>query len=239
MGNAPPHHQHTLRGASLDASVTTTPIRRRAQPNQRRSTPASAPTTTSDASTASPSEHPTGNEQRWNSSATADPPSLSPPLPASHSDDDIVHTLAPKYDPTAASERHPLLAALDALPLTEPLSTALDPPSIDHHSADSAYRIQPIQRIDARAVDELLRLCRQYVKDDVAQLLADQRDIAGQLDAVEEGFGGMAVKLRSMNDDVRLLLHQMDDCQLPLNCARHTADSAATAAGLSKLSLLS
>ena len=217
MGNAPPQHHHTLHSASLDASATATPSRRRPAASQRRGTPGSAPTTVSDVLTTPHGDHDTDNEQLSLSlpaPTTPLPPSLSLPALTSSPDDDIVHTLGPKCDPTTASARHPLLAALDALPLTEPLSSTLDPPSIDHQPADSPYHIDRIDRIDARAVEELLRLCRQYVKDDVNQLLADQRDIARRLDSIEDEFNRLPAALRSMNDDIRLMLQQLNNCQL-------------------------
>ena len=125
-----------------------------------------------------------------------------------------MHTIAAKHPACSTHRQHPLLAALDALPQTEPLSSTLDPPSIAQQPLDSPYRIEPIQRIDARAVDELLRLCRQYVKDDVQQLLVDQRDTARRLDTLDEDFSQLPLALRSMNDDVRSLLHELNDCQL-------------------------
>ena len=145
--------------------------------------------------------------------------SLAPALPTSPADEDIVHTIAPKHSTSSPQHRHPLLAALDALPQTEPLSSTLDPPSIAQQPLDSPYRIEPIQRIDARAVDELLRLCQQYVKDDVQQLLADQRDTARRLDALDEDLSQLPLALRSMNDEVRSLLHELNDCQLQSTCA--------------------
>ena len=220
MGNAPSQH-HASRSASVDTSVTSTPVRRRPEAVQRRSTPASAPVphTASETHNTPPHTHltSTSDEKVDHSSVTTSstPPALPLPLPASHSDEDIVHTLAPKHNPASLQHRHPLLAALDALPQTEPLSNTLDPPSLDHQSTTSPHRIERIQRIDARAVDELLRLCRQYVKDDVTQLLADQRDIARRLDSIDEEFSVLPATLRSMSDDVRLLLLELNTRQLP------------------------
>ena len=221
MGNAPPDHRHAVRSASLDTSATTTPTRPRTDARLRHSTPGSAPTTASNTQAASEDGQDIKLDPHRHISPVAPPP-LSSLGPASQPDEDIVYTLAPTYNQDTTSVRHPLLAALDALPLTEPLSTTLDPLSIDEQPVGSPYCIERVQRVDARAVDELLRLCRQYVKDDVAELFADQRDIARQMDTVEEEFGRLPATVRSMNHDVRRLLLELNSCQQPSSAWYHT-----------------
>ena len=95
-----------------------------------------------------------------------------------------------------------------ALPVTKPLISGLDPPaasSASHLSPSPHSLLCRIERIDAATIDSILRLCRQYVREDVQAALAEQRRLAAELDRLPAGFERVEQSMRETREEVQRL----------------------------------
>ena len=91
--------------------------------------------------------------------------------------------------------------------MTRPLVSGLDPPAASASSSSSPYeRLSRIERIDAASIDSVLRLCREYVREDVQAVLAEQRRLAAELDRLPAAFERVEQSMREAREEMQRLM---------------------------------
>jgi phage gp37-like protein len=86
--------------------------------------------------------------------------------------------------------------------------SGLDPPAVSSSSSSSSphERLCRIERIDAASIESISRLCREYVREDVQAMLAEQRRLAAELDRLPAGFERVEESMRDTREEVQRLM---------------------------------